>query len=101
MDCKVLEIVTFKSKSEYDVNDVIRYAKEMEDDLINSIPGYISRKLVYKGTNNWLDIVEWSSMEEALSATEIALTLSKSVQFFECIETGTTKMEHYPIYYSS
>lgn len=96
----VIEIVSFKTKPEYSTDQVIELSKKMDKELKNEIPGFISRRLVSKNENEWVDIVEWESMKTAISATELALTKKDCLNFFETIEEESTKMEHYDIKHS-
>jgi len=92
----ILEVVIFSSKPKFSNQQIIKKAKSVTT-ILQSYPGFISRKFSEstKEKNQWLDIVHWASLHEALmAANKIAKTAQ--MEKFMSVMKGY-KMYHFQI----
>ena len=61
---------------------------------VEAFPGFIHRRLLKDGDGNWIDIVDWNSMEEAMHAAEAINGKPLAAQFGELVEPGSAKALH-------
>ena len=91
---KALELVVFKladgvSREQFlgTVDAVSNWASEQ--------PGFASRELLYDAEGDrWIEVVWWSTMEDAHAAAELALTSESCRPMFELIDMESTLMAH-------
>lgn len=65
----VFEVVLFKLRESVNEADFLKFNDTLNDWLATT-PGYISRDLTRDDNGQWVDIVRWESMEQAISAAE-------------------------------
>lgn len=66
----ILEVVIFHSTPGVSNSSVIKAAAKVNP-VLSSMPGFISRSFAHNN-NEWIDIVKWKSMGDALSAAKKA-----------------------------
>ena len=58
-------------------------------------PGFVSRELSYDADgDSWIDVVWWSSLEEAQAAAELAMNSESCAPMFGLIDMESTLMLH-------
>ena len=89
----IVEVVQFKAKS--GVSDAqIRDAADALQRDVEQFPGYLHRRLVKSEDGQWLDIVDWTGLGEALQAAEAIMAQPSAQSFMELVEPESIKMLH-------
>jgi predicted RNA-binding protein len=92
---KVMELVVFKLKQGEDVSMFKEAAAEMNRVLQDDITGFLDRSLLHTPEEDqWVDVVYWSSMDNALGAIEILKTKKEFQSFAAMIDMQQTSMYH-------
>ncbi len=60
-------------------------------------PGFQYRTLVDRGDHGWIDMIWWSSEEEAKSAADKIGQEMMSSPFMQMIDPTSVKIEHHPV----
>lgn len=81
----VVEIVLFRLKEGIRHEDFLQAADALMLDL-RRISGYIKRELLCDASGQWVDLVYWRSLDEALAAAEQFNTLPSARPFNAMIE---------------
>ena len=92
----VLEIVSFKLIDGSDEGTFLDAARGTEN-MLRARGSLIRRFLVKDENGLWTDIIEWTSMEEALSAAEAVMQEPDFAAFGAMIDGPTVEMRHAPI----
>ncbi len=87
------EIAIVKLKAGVSDEIFLKEAKNVQIYLQNS-PGYVSRKLFKSQNGYWVDMVEWSSQENALKAFESFSKDSANHKFEELLDVSSMQMYH-------
>ena len=91
---QVLELVVFKLREGVSrerflgtVDAVSRWIGEQ--------PGFVSRELCHDAEGDrWIDVVWWSTLQEAQAAAEVAMTSESCAPMFGLIDMESTLMLH-------
>lgn len=70
---------------------------QLSDDLLptlQSLPGFIRRELWQMEDGEWVDILYWESLEDALNAAEIFPTFQGAQSLMEVLDLSTLTMQH-------
>lgn len=89
-----IELVIFKPKPGLST-DVIKTSLMSLEPILKSYHGFISRELAVNSENQWMDLVFWESMEDAVFAAEDILMQEKAVKAFEVIDDKEMKFFHF------
>lgn len=81
----VVEIVLFRLREGVSHEDLLQAADALMPDL-RRMSGYIKRELLCGASGQWVDLVYWRSLNEALAAAEQFKTLSSARPFNAMIE---------------
>lgn len=96
-DCKgFLEVVIFSTNKGYSDTQIIKRADAVTS-LLKSYPGFLSRqfsKNVIK-KNEWVDIVHWSSLHDALMAAKKIVKTHQMKKFMAVMQSY--KMYHFQV----
>ena len=92
----VMEIVSFKLTQDADETAFLAAARDTEA-MLRARGSLIRRFLVKDESGLWTDIIEWTSMEEALSAAEAVMQEPDFAAFGAMIDGTTVDMRHAPI----
>ena len=93
---KVVELVLFKTKPEFNKEDVLRAAKSINP-LLQEYAGYVSRKLSITDDGQWMDVVYWTDLESAKKASENILENKLAQKYFGMIDETTMEFSHYNV----
>ena len=89
----IVEVVQFKAKA--GVSDAqIRDAADALQRDVEQFPGYLHRRLLKSEDGQWLDIVDWTGLDEALHAAEAIMARSSAQSFMELVEPESITMLH-------
>lgn len=89
----MVEVVLFRARAGVS-DDQIRAATDALQRDVEGFPGYISRRLVKSEDGQWLDIVDWTGLDEALRAAEAIMARPSAEGFGELVEPESVKMLH-------
>jgi hypothetical protein len=89
----IVEVVHFKAKP--GVSDAqIRDAADALQRDVEHFPGYLRRRLLKSADGQWLDIVDWTGLDEALHAAEAIMARPSAQGFMELVEPESMTMLH-------
>lgn len=96
----VLEVVIFSKKPSYTNEQVIKGAESVTT-ILKSYPGFISRKFAVntKEKNQWVDIVHWASLHDALAAANKIVKTTQMKKFMSVMYSY--KMYHFQTKFSA
>jgi len=89
----VVEIVIFNVNKGVTNKEVQFASKNIMPD-IKKLKGFESRELVTNKEGKWVDIVHWSSLESALTASQLMMKNQKALSFFSLIDQNSMSMMH-------
>jgi heme-degrading monooxygenase HmoA len=90
----IVELAQFKLADGVDEQSFLRAADAVQEDFLRKQDGYIDRELLKGEDNQWLDILHWSSLEEAQQASEAMLQAPSAAGFMQAIDPTSVKMMH-------
>jgi antibiotic biosynthesis monooxygenase (ABM) superfamily enzyme len=89
----VTEVVVFRLKSETDMKSFQSAAAEIST-LLQSYPGYLNRELGVTEDGTWIDIVHWTTLNHALTASDQIMADPKAQAFMTYIDEQSVTMHH-------
>jgi hypothetical protein len=89
----ITEIVLFRTRPGVADDRLTAAAEALQRDL-ERFPGYRRRRLLKGDDNQWVDEVEWTSLDLALRAAEEIMDRPSVQSFLELVETDSIKMLH-------
>lgn len=90
---KVIELVLFDIKPGYSEKEVIK-AGEAVNSFLEKSDGFINRKLSLSKEGKWMDIVYWTTLENAEKASEEVLKSEICQKYFGMIDETTMQFMH-------
>ncbi len=95
-DTPVLEIVSFRVVQGTDTADFLNAARATEA-MLRDRGALVRRFLTVDDNGLWTDVIEWTSMDEALAAAEAVMQHPDFAPFGSMIDGSTVQMRHAPI----
>ena len=92
----VLEIVTFRTAKDADESAFLDAARDTET-MLRERGSLIRRMLTKADDGTWTDVVEWTSMDEAVSAAKDVMEEPSFMPFMSMIDPESVSMSHAPI----
>lgn len=92
----VLEIVTFRTIDGTDTEQFLNAARGTEA-MLRERGALIRRFLTVDEHGLWTDVIEWTSMDEALAAAEAVMAHPDFAPFGSMIDGDTVELRHAPI----
>ncbi len=89
----IVEVVQFKPKAGVSDAEIRDVADALQRD-VEGFPGFISRRLVKSEDGQWLDIVDWTGLDEALSAAEAINAGPTAARVLDLVETESIRVLH-------
>lgn len=93
---KVYEIVRYMAKEGIEDNQLIEASKKLHG-ILEGLPGLISRKLSKSEAGEWIDIVLWDSIDDAVKTAEIVNTSPIAGDFMILVEESSITFTHYQL----
>lgn len=93
----IVEMVLFKSTEGINREEVENQMAELND-FISKQSGFISRKTSVSKDGQFLDLVFWTDLESATTASEKAMENPKTLKAFEVIDEKTMTFKHFSIF---
>ena len=94
----VLEIVTFRTVEGTDTEQFLNAARTTEA-MLRERGSLIRRFLTLDESGVWTDVIEWTSMDEAIGAAEAVMQHPDFAPFGSMIDGETVEMRHAPIFW--
>lgn len=70
--------------------DLLEASDRFQNEFVNAQPGLIRRELVHKGNGEYLDIIQFRSMEDAMAIIEKEKESLACHAFFAVMDMGST-----------
>lgn len=92
-----LEIVIYKTKDGVSDTDFIHTGAEMEENFAKKQKGFIRRTFAKSENGDWVDVIYWETMEDAMKASEAAMKSPVCAPLFGMLDNESVKMHHFEI----
>jgi len=96
---KIVEMVLWKSKEGIGIEEA-KNAITTLNDFVKQQPGFISRKTALAEDGMFLDIVLWTDLASAKTASEKAMQNEKTSKVFSTIDEKEMTFQHFEIFNS-
>ncbi|WP_299801204.1 hypothetical protein [uncultured Maribacter sp.] len=93
----IVETVLFKPTEGINRKEVENQMSELNE-FISKQDGFISRKTAVSEDGQFLDLVFWSDLECATTASEKAMENPKTLKAFQVIDEKTMTFKHFSIF---
>lgn len=90
---EVLELVLFKTKPQFTKDAIIKAGKSINS-VLEKFDGFISRKLALTEDGEWMDLVYWTDLQKAKSASKAILNNEIAKEYFKMIDESTMQFMH-------
>jgi hypothetical protein len=94
---QALEIVTYKLNDSVSDGAFMKASEDMERQFAAKQKGFVTRIVGMSDSGEWVDVVTWETMEDALAASEAAMKSPACAPMFAMIEESSIKMHHFAI----
>lgn len=94
---KVLEIVIYKLKDGAVASAFKAEAAMMEESFAVKQKGFVSRVFGQSEGGDWVDVITWETMADALKASEAAMASPVCAPMFGMLDEASVKMHHFTI----
>ena len=92
-----LEIVIYKIQEGVTDEDFIKAAGEMEENFAKKQEGFIKRTFAKSENGDWIDVLYWETMDNAMRASEEAMKSPACAPMFGMLDSENIKMHHFEI----
>ena len=92
-----LEVAIYKIKSDVSDADFIKAATSMEEHFAKKQKGFIKRTFAKSESSEWVDVIYWETMNDALKASEAAMKSTFCAPMFGMLNEASVKMFHFEI----
>ncbi len=93
MPDRVIELVLLKIKSGLS-DEIFLSRAAATTEFLKSCRGFICRRLAKGQEDQWLDYLEWASMDDALAAAKAFSTSGMTKAFNDSIDPASVTMRH-------
>ena len=87
------EIVIYRLKPDMDRDRVMEISHQAPD-WLRQRPGYLGRELLEDESGQWVDLVRWATMDDALAAASAFMEVPDAAAFMEAVEPESVTMLH-------
>lgn len=87
------EIVIYRLKPDVNRDQFLEISARATEWLRNR-PGYLGRELLEDGSGEWVDLVRWATMEDALAAASAFMETPEAAAFMDAVEPESITMLH-------
>ncbi|MBM7070379.1 hypothetical protein [Actibacterium sp. 188UL27-1] len=94
---QVVEVVEFRLAEGADQDKFMDAVDTLEASFLCNAPGYVSRTLTQSENGLWLDMVYWTSLDEALAAADAIILDESAIPFMQAIDPASINMAHWSI----
>lgn len=93
MTSKVIEVVRFRTNDGVSESAFAKSA-ETVNEFLKKCPGFVARRLSRADDGEWIDHVEWETMDAAKQASDAFMKRSDLAEFVTAIDEGSVVMRH-------
>ena len=90
---RTIEVVMFRAQPGVSDAQILEAADVLQRD-VEEFGGYISRRLLKSEDGQWLDIVDWTSLDEARQAGEAIMQRPSAQRFDALVDAESVKVFH-------
>ena len=87
------EIVIYRLKADVNRDQFMEVSARATEWLRNR-PGYLGRELLEDESGQWVDLVRWTTMEDALAAARAFMEVPVAAAFMDTVEPESIIMLH-------
>jgi quinol monooxygenase YgiN len=87
------EIVIYRLKAEAHRDQFLEVSARATEWLRNR-PGYLGRELLQDDSGQWVDLVRWATMDDALAAASAFMEVPEAAAFMNAVEPESITMLH-------
>ena len=87
------EIVIYRLKTDVNRDKFMEISARATEWLRNR-PGYLGRELLEDDSGQWVDLVRWTTIEDALSAASAFMELPEAAAFMDAVDPESITMLH-------
>jgi hypothetical protein len=92
-ETRTIEIVLFKSQPGVTDDQILAVADALQRDVAD-LPGFLRRRLLKGDDGQWLDMVDWASLEEARQASAIIMQRPSAQEFDALVDGASLQVVH-------
>ena len=89
----VVEVVLVRARPGVTDEQILEASDALQQELAR-FQGYISRRVLKSEDGQWLDIVDWTSLDDALRAAEAIMQRPIADEYLSLVETESLRMLH-------
>jgi hypothetical protein len=87
------EIVIYRLKPDVDRNRFLEISTQATEWLRRRL-GYLGRELLEDDNGQWVDLVRWATMDDALAAASAFMEVPEAAAFMDVVEPESITMLH-------
>ena len=87
------EIVIYRLKPDVDRDQFIEISNRATE-WLRRHPGYLGRELLEDDNGQWVDLVRWATMDDALAAAGAFMEVPEAAAFMDVVEPESITMLH-------
>ena len=88
-----LEIVIYRLKPDMDQSRFMEISTRASE-WLRQRPGYLGRQLLHDDSGQWVDLVRWATMDDALAAASAFMDVPEAIAFMDAVEPESITMLH-------
>lgn len=94
---RIIEMVLWKFKQGIDIDEAKRAVAELND-FVREQPGFVARKTALAEDGRFLDIVYWTDLKSARTASEKALENEDLIPIFNMMDEEEMIFQHFELF---
>jgi antibiotic biosynthesis monooxygenase (ABM) superfamily enzyme len=87
------EIVIYRLKPDVDRNRFLEISTQATE-WLRTRPGYLGRELLEDDNGQWVDLVRWATIDDALAAASAFMEVPEAAAFMDVVEPESITMLH-------
>ena len=87
------EIVIYRLKPDVDRSRFLEISNRATE-WLRQRPGYLGRELLEDESGQWVDLVRWATMDDALAAASAFMDVPEAAAFMDAVEPESITMLH-------
>jgi antibiotic biosynthesis monooxygenase (ABM) superfamily enzyme len=87
------EIVIYRLKPDVDRSRFMEISNRATE-WLRQRPGYLGRELLEDESGQWVDLVRWATMDDALTAASAFMDVPEAAAFMDAVERESITMLH-------
>jgi hypothetical protein len=92
---QILEIVIYRLNDGVTDSVFLKAGEAMEQNFAGKQQGFVSRIFGKSQEGEWVDVITWQTMNDALKASEAAMKSPVCAPMFEMLDGPSVKMHHF------